>query len=64
MVTVKDLEEDKVRALEAGADDHVIKPFRLRELISRLRAILRRIQPQGKFAFYFFRITRSVVWKP
>src|SRR5258708_23447966 len=42
MVTVRDLEDDKVRALEAGADDYVTKPFRLRELIARLRAVLRR----------------------
>ena len=47
MVTVKDSEEDKVRALEAGADDYVTKPFRLRELTARLRAVLRRIQPHG-----------------
>ena len=42
MVTVRDQEEDKVQALEAGADDYVTKPFRLRELIARLRAVLRR----------------------
>ena len=42
MVTVRDLEDDKVRALEAGADDYVTKPFKLRELIARLRAVLRR----------------------
>lgn len=42
MLTVLDSEADKVRALEAGADDYVTKPFRLRELIARLRAVLRR----------------------
>lgn len=42
MVTVRDMEEDKVRALEAGADDYITKPFKLRELTARLRAVLRR----------------------
>jgi two-component system KDP operon response regulator KdpE len=42
MVTVRDAENDKVTALEAGADDYVTKPFRLRELTARLRAVLRR----------------------
>jgi two-component system, OmpR family, KDP operon response regulator KdpE len=42
MVTVRDAENDKVSALEAGADDYVTKPFRLRELVARLRAVLRR----------------------
>lgn len=45
MVTVRDQEDDKVHALEAGADDYVTKPFRLRELIARLRAVLRRTRP-------------------
>jgi two-component system, OmpR family, KDP operon response regulator KdpE len=42
MITVGDLEDDKIRALDAGADDCVTKPFRLREIAARLRAILRR----------------------
>jgi two-component system KDP operon response regulator KdpE len=42
MVTVHDAEDDKVQALEAGADDYVTKPFRFRELIARLGAVLRR----------------------
>lgn len=46
MITVRDLEDDKVRALEAGADDYVTKPFKLRELTARLRAVLRRIRVQ------------------
>lgn len=42
MLTVRDSEDDKVVALEAGADDYVTKPFRFRELNARLRALLRR----------------------
>jgi two-component system KDP operon response regulator KdpE len=42
MITVRDAENDKVEALEAGADDYVTKPFQVRELIARLRAVLRR----------------------
>jgi two-component system KDP operon response regulator KdpE len=38
-------EEQKIRALEAGADDYVTKPFSPRELVARLRAALRRAQP-------------------
>jgi two-component system, OmpR family, KDP operon response regulator KdpE len=42
MVTVRDAEADIVQALEAGADDYITKPFRLGELVARLRAVLRR----------------------
>jgi two-component system, OmpR family, KDP operon response regulator KdpE len=42
MLTVHDGEEDKVRALDAGADDYITKPFRLRELTARLRSAVRR----------------------
>jgi two-component system, OmpR family, response regulator RegX3 len=42
MLTAKDAEVDRVLGLEAGADDYVTKPFSLAELISRVRAILRR----------------------
>jgi two-component system response regulator RegX3 len=42
MVTAKDSEADKVTGLELGADDYVTKPFSVRELISRVRANLRR----------------------
>jgi two-component system, OmpR family, response regulator RegX3 len=44
MVTAKDAESDKVAGLELGADDYVTKPFSVRELISRVRAHLRRAQ--------------------
>ncbi|HSJ51223.1 MAG TPA: response regulator transcription factor [Actinomycetota bacterium] len=45
MVTAKDSEADKVTGLELGADDYVTKPFSMRELISRVRANLRRVRP-------------------
>jgi len=44
MLTVRDSEDDKVEALECGADDYITKPFRIRELIARLRAAIRRQQ--------------------
>ncbi len=43
MVTVQDGESEMVRALEAGADDYITKPIRFRELVARLRAVVRRL---------------------
>jgi two-component system KDP operon response regulator KdpE len=42
MLTVRDTEHDKVIALDAGADDYVVKPFRMDELLARIRAAMRR----------------------
>ena len=42
MLTVRDSEQDKVAALDAGADDYVVKPFSMPELMARIRANLRR----------------------
>ena len=42
MVTAKGAEYDKVKGLDAGADDYVTKPFGMMELISRIKAVLRR----------------------
>jgi len=42
MLTVRDKEDDKVEALDAGADDYVTKPFQIRELSARLRTAIRR----------------------
>jgi len=42
MLTVKNTEKDKVHALDAGADDYVVKPFGMEELLARIRAALRR----------------------
>jgi two-component system, OmpR family, response regulator RegX3 len=45
MVTAKGAEIDTVVGLEVGADDYVTKPFRMRELVARMRAVLRRAAP-------------------
>lgn len=44
MLTAKGEEDDRVRGLELGADDYVTKPFSPRELVSRVRAVLRRVE--------------------
>ena len=44
VVTARDDEIDQVMLLEMGADDYVVKPFRFRELVARIRAVLRRAQ--------------------
>jgi two-component system KDP operon response regulator KdpE len=45
MLTVRNSERDKVQALDAGADDYVVKPFGVEELMARIRAALRRVTP-------------------
>ena len=47
MLTAKGEEEDMVRGLNSGADDYITKPFSPRELIARLRAVLRRLTPHA-----------------
>jgi DNA-binding response OmpR family regulator len=48
MLTARDSETDRVLGLELGADDYVTKPFSPRELVARVRAILRRTGPEGR----------------
>lgn len=48
MLTAKDGEIDKVVGLELGADDYVTKPYSFRELLARIRAVLRRIDPEER----------------
>ncbi|HVH72914.1 MAG TPA: response regulator transcription factor [Candidatus Dormibacteraeota bacterium] len=47
MVTVRNAEQDKVVALDSGADDYVVKPFAIGELLARIRAALRRATSEG-----------------
>lgn len=45
MLTARTEEEDKVRGLDSGADDYITKPFSTRELLARIKALLRRARP-------------------
>jgi len=47
MLTARTEEEDKVRGLEGGADDYITKPFSTRELVARIKALLRRTAPHA-----------------
>jgi two-component system, OmpR family, response regulator MprA len=47
MLTARDAVGDRVEGLDAGADDYVVKPFALEELLARVRALLRRASPTG-----------------
>jgi two-component system response regulator MprA len=48
MLTARDAIDDRVEGLDAGADDYLVKPFALRELHARLRALLRRVETPGE----------------
>ena len=49
MLTARGERQDKVRGLELGADDYITKPFALDELLARIHAVLRRVQPLEDF---------------
>ena len=44
MLTARDTVENKIEGLDAGADDYLVKPFSFRELLARMRALLRRTE--------------------
>ena len=46
MATAKEQEYDRIRGLDLGADDYIVKPFSMMEMVSRVKAVLRRSQPQ------------------
>ncbi len=53
MLTAKDALEDRVQGLDAGADDYLVKPFELDELLARIRALLRRTMPERTVTMSF-----------
>jgi two-component system, OmpR family, response regulator MprA len=53
MLTARDEVGDRVAGLDAGADDYVVKPFALEELLARVRALLRRTRPDGDGSLTF-----------
>jgi len=58
MLTAKAAEGDKIAGLETGADDYVVKPFSFKELIARIRAVLRRSEAEeGKDAYSDARVS-------
>jgi two-component system response regulator MprA len=66
MLTARDAVDDRVAGLDAGADDYLVKPFALRELQARLRALLRRIDgPSDEVRFGDLRLEPATrdVWR-
>jgi two-component system KDP operon response regulator KdpE len=54
VLTVRDSEDAMIAALDAGADDYLTKPFSSRELLARLRAVLRRVQVTNESPIFHF----------
>ena len=71
MVTAKGDEQERVKGLNVGADDYIVKPFSATELLARVRAVLRRaLPPNDAFQDRFFNhsnlqidFARAEVWK-
>jgi two-component system response regulator MprA len=57
MLTAKDTVNDRVMGLDAGADDYMVKPFDLEELLARIRALLRRTRPERPKVYQFEDLT-------
>jgi len=61
MLTAKDAIQDRVQGLDAGADDYLVKPFSLEELLARIRALLRRTQTERAPVYRFADLTMNTV---
>ncbi|MBI1387598.1 MAG: response regulator [bacterium] len=61
MLTARGSEADRVEGLEIGADDYITKPFSLRELMARIRAILRRVHHDDQFQVHEYRFGEFAV---
>ena len=48
LLTARDAVMDRVAGLDAGADDYIVKPFAIEELLARIRTIFRRVQPKNE----------------
>ncbi len=60
MLTAKDSVADRVKGLDSGADDYVVKPFAFEELIARIRALLRRTRPSDEMILHFADVSLNV----
>lgn len=60
MLTAKDSVADRVKGLDSGADDYVVKPFAFEELIARVRALLRRSRPSEEMILHFADLVLNV----
>jgi two-component system OmpR family response regulator len=60
ILTARDAVHDRIRGLDLGADDYLVKPFDLAELLARLRAMLRRSQPESRTVITLGEVTVDV----
>lgn len=61
ILTAKDAIQDRVQGLDAGADDYLVKPFNLEELLARVRALLRRTQTERQPVYQFADLVMDTV---
>jgi two-component system response regulator MprA len=61
ILTAKDAIQDRVQGLDAGADDYLVKPFDLDELLARIRALLRRTQTERQQTYQFADLTMDTI---